>query len=57
MAGWDLLAMLAESLGHGELAAQCRLALAQENLHAASVARWLEAHAESAAHGELARAS
>ncbi|WAS96546.1 ferritin-like domain-containing protein [Nannocystis punicea] len=57
VAGWELLAALAESLGHAELAAQCRLGLAQEHLHAASVARWLRAHVEAAAHGELARAS
>jgi len=56
VAGWDLLASLAETLGHSELAAGCRRALAQENLHAASVARWLKAHAEVAARGELEHA-
>nr|AYM53081.1 hypothetical protein [Nannocystis exedens] len=57
VAGWDQLACLAETLGYTELTAQCRSALAQENLHAASVARWLKAHAEIAARGELSAAS
>jgi hypothetical protein len=56
VAGWDLLGSLAETLGHGELAAHCRLALAQENLHSISMARWLRAHAEVSARGELAQA-
>ena len=56
VAGWDLLASLSETLGHTELAAECRRALAQENLHAAALARWLKAHAEVAARGELEQA-
>jgi hypothetical protein len=56
VAGWDLLAELAESIGETELA-KFRSALAQETIHAKSVARWLKAHAEVATRGEPERAA
>lgn len=53
VAGWELLISLTEGLGHEPLVAQMRDALSKEVLHRESVQRWLAAHAQLIAHGEL----
>lgn len=56
-AGWDLLIGLTEALGHSDLTAKFRRALAAEMVHRDTVTRWLAAHCELAARGELGRAA
>ena len=43
--GWQMLIDLARATGHGELAARFERAQRQEEIHLASVRRWLSAHA------------
>lgn len=53
VAGWELLISLTEGLGHEPLIARMRDALAKEVLHRESVQRWLAAHGQLIARGEL----
>lgn len=53
VAGWELLISLAESLDHEPLTVQLRDALDKETLHRESVQRWLAAHAQLIAKGDL----
>lgn len=53
VAGWELLISLAEGLGHEPLVASMRDALSKEVLHRESVQRWLSAHGQLIARGEL----
>lgn len=52
VASWELLITLTEGLGHDEMGARFRTALAHEVHHKESVTRWLAWHAEAAAKGE-----
>jgi rubrerythrin len=55
--GWELLANLAEALGHDELAANFREALEAEEMHLDDVRRWIVASVGDVANADVARAA
>ena len=51
--GWEMLIKLTEGMGQKKLAKGFREALAEEDVHLASVRKWLTAHSEAEAKREL----